>query len=106
MSRSTFISLPASRERRPRVAFGAKVLRRCVLIAFPPVLERRLIASPEARERPSYQLKVASRKGLGVRRTMSALGQKQTYAAHKRMSALPPIATAKADFRKPSCLLY
>src|SRR5262245_41351726 len=28
---------------------------------------------------------------------MSALGQKQTYAAHKLMSALPPIATAKAD---------
>src|SRR5262249_19617155 len=36
---------------------------------------------------------------------MSALGQKQTYAAHKGMSALPPIATAKADFRKRSCLL-
>jgi hypothetical protein len=28
---------------------------------------------------------------------MSALGQKQTCAAHKLMSALPPIATAKAD---------
>jgi hypothetical protein len=28
---------------------------------------------------------------------MSALGQKQTYAVHKLMSALPPIATAKAD---------
>jgi len=28
---------------------------------------------------------------------MSALGQKQTYAVHKGMSALPPIATAKAD---------
>ena len=28
---------------------------------------------------------------------MSALGQKQTYAAHKLMSALPPIATTKAD---------
>src|SRR5215510_2075225 len=37
---------------------------------------------------------------------MSALGQKQTYAAHKLMSALPPIATAKADIRKRSCLLY
>src|SRR5262252_2338802 len=37
---------------------------------------------------------------------MSALGQKQTYAAHKLMSALPPIATAKADARKRSCLLY
>jgi hypothetical protein len=28
---------------------------------------------------------------------MSALGQKQTYAVHKPMSALHPIATAKAD---------
>src|SRR5215467_1484640 len=37
---------------------------------------------------------------------MSALGQKQTYALQKAMSALPPIATAKADFRKRSCPLY
>jgi hypothetical protein len=28
---------------------------------------------------------------------MSALGHKRTYAVHKAMSALPPIATAKAD---------
>ena len=28
---------------------------------------------------------------------MSALGHKQTYAMQKGMSALPPIATAKAD---------
>jgi hypothetical protein len=28
---------------------------------------------------------------------MSALGQKQTYAVHQPMSALPPKATAKAD---------
>jgi hypothetical protein len=28
---------------------------------------------------------------------MSALGQKQTPALQKAMSALPPIATAKAD---------
>src|SRR6476660_5695836 len=31
---------------------------------------------------------------------MSALGQKRTYAVQKGMSALPPIATAKANFRK------
>src|SRR5262245_43666167 len=37
---------------------------------------------------------------------MSALGQKQTFAVQKGMSALTPIATAKADFRKRSCLLY
>src|SRR5262249_8057875 len=30
---------------------------------------------------------------------MSALGQKQTFAPHQPMSALPPIATAIADFR-------
>src|SRR5262245_60689132 len=37
---------------------------------------------------------------------MSALGQKQTFAVQKGMSALPPIATAKADMRKWSCPLY
>src|SRR5262249_46375880 len=37
---------------------------------------------------------------------MSALGQKRTYAAQQPMSALPPIATAKADIGKPSCPLY
>ena len=37
---------------------------------------------------------------------MSALGQKQTYAVHKGMSALPPTATEKADRRKAPCLLY
>src|SRR5262245_45180141 len=38
--------------------------------------------------------------------SMSALGQKQTHAVQQRMSALPPITTAKADIRKRSCLLY
>jgi len=33
---------------------------------------------------------------------MSALGQKQTYAAQQSMSALPPIATAKADIVQPA----
>ena len=28
---------------------------------------------------------------------MSALGHKQTFAPHNGMSALPPIATSKAD---------
>src|SRR5262249_36897961 len=37
---------------------------------------------------------------------MSALGHKRTYAAHKLMSALPPIATAKADIGNRSCLLF
>ena len=37
---------------------------------------------------------------------MSALGQKQTYAVHQPMSALHPIATAKATFRKRPCPLY
>src|SRR5215510_10742662 len=41
---------------------------------------------------------------LGVQ--MSALGHKRTFAMHKLMSALPPIATAKADIRKRSCPLY
>src|SRR5262245_33059609 len=37
---------------------------------------------------------------------MSALGQKQTCALQRLMSALPPIATAKADIGKLSCPLY
>jgi hypothetical protein len=37
---------------------------------------------------------------------MSALGHKQTYAVQKGMSALPPIATAKAHSREKSCRLY
>ena len=37
---------------------------------------------------------------------MSALGQKQTCAVQNGMSALPPIATAKADSRKGACPLY
>src|SRR5262249_60703731 len=37
---------------------------------------------------------------------MSALGHKRTCAAQKGMSALRPIATAKADIRKRSCPLY
>jgi len=37
---------------------------------------------------------------------MSALGHKRTCAVHQPMSALPPIATAKADIGKLSCLLY
>jgi hypothetical protein len=37
---------------------------------------------------------------------MSALGHKRTCAVQLVMSALPPIATAKADSRKKSCLLY
>src|SRR5215472_12679678 len=37
---------------------------------------------------------------------MSALDQKQTCALQNVMSALHPIATAKAKFRKRPCLLY
>src|SRR6476646_9032821 len=37
---------------------------------------------------------------------MSALGQKRTCAPQNAMSALPPIATAKADSRSSSCPLY
>src|SRR5215475_6979810 len=37
---------------------------------------------------------------------MSALGQKRTCAPQEVMSALPPIATAKADIRNRSCPLY
>src|SRR5262249_28364691 len=70
---------------------------------------RRLIASPEAWDWRAYEPKVTRLAGKHRSSSgwpMSALGQKQTYAVQKPMSALPPIATAKADFRKRSCLLY
>ena len=38
-----------------------------------------------------------TQEGLDGRDTMSALGQKQTHAPQQAMSALPPIATVKAD---------
>jgi len=37
---------------------------------------------------------------------MSALGHKQTFAVQNGMSALPCIATAKAEFPQKSCPLY
>ena len=37
---------------------------------------------------------------------MSALGHKRTYAAQQPMSALPPIATAKADMPLCSASTY
>src|SRR5262249_49813328 len=56
-----------------------------------------------AQDKASERLKLAHFKG---RRLMSAFGQKQTCAAQNVMSALLPIATEKADFRKRSCPLY
>ena len=47
-----------------------------------------------------------TQEGLDGRDTMSALGHKRTCALQQAMSALPPIATAKANSRKRSCLLY
>ena len=61
----------------------------------------------KCKRRTAWQrLVTADETALLTVRRMSALGQKQTYAVHKAMSALHPIATAKADFRKTSCLLY
>src|SRR5262249_43780693 len=65
-------------------------------IAAPPTNEmnsRRLIASPRARDTGIVAVRMMVVKG----RSMSALGQKQTCAVQNGMSALPPIATAKAD---------
>src|SRR5262249_18771967 len=55
-----------------------------------------------------WQKSVVSYRGFAllVAVQMSALGQKQTYAPHNGMSALPPIATTKADIGKPSSLHY
>jgi len=41
-----------------------------------------------------------------MRLAMSALGHKQTYAPQQAMSAIPPIATAKADMPQWWCPLH
>jgi hypothetical protein len=40
---------------------------------------------------------------VSIEQGLSALGQKQTFAPQKAMSALPPKATAKADFALLPC---
>ena len=69
-------------------------------VTAPPINvmnSRRLIASPKSQE--------AHRSGSelgGESPTDFALGQKQTFASQKAMSALPPKATAKADNVAPT----
>ena len=41
-----------------------------------------------------------------VRQPMSALGQKQTHAVQRRMSALPPNSDRESEFPQKSCPLY
>jgi hypothetical protein len=48
---------------------------------------RRLNVAPEAQDNAAYQVEFA----------MSALDHKRTHAVQQVMSALPPIATEKAD---------
>lgn len=66
--RRAIVSLALATEGlRPRATLDAlrppNVLRRCVLPALPPVLLRRLIASPEALDEASYRVKRVDRKG-------------------------------------------
>src|SRR5262245_65574726 len=64
-----------------------------------------LHAGKTATRRQGYRFKLGT-KTSGGRWPMSAMGQKRTCALQNGMSALPPIATAKADSRKRSCPLY
>jgi hypothetical protein len=63
----------------------------------------RFIAHPEAETCNGSNLHWHSGRGWPRRGLMSALGQKRTHAAHQPMSALPPIATAKAYSRNRPC---
>src|SRR5262249_53325589 len=56
-------------------------------------------------KRPRFEKQPRSAETTAIA-AMSALSQKQTHALQQRMSALPPIATPKADSRERSCLLY
>src|SRR5262249_27109532 len=67
-------------------------------LASPHDCSRELV--PRIVQRQTSRLKEVARTP-----PMSALGQKQTYALQQAMSALPPIATAKADILNRSCPL-
>jgi hypothetical protein len=71
-------------------------------IAFPKAQEEHRIGSNRASERALDRVVQL----LYKLRATSALGQKATCAPQKAMSALPPIATAKADLRDRLCPLY
>src|SRR4029077_18681981 len=61
-------------------------MKRTRAVSWPPSKARILIIVPP---------KIGTLEGVVLGQSTSALGQKQTYALHKGMSALPPIATAK-----------
>ena len=86
VSRATFGSLPAARERRPRPAFGAlrrvTVLRRWALTVLPP-LPRCLIASPEAQDGHRIGLRQRERIKLLLRTAHVRFGSKADMCSAK-----------------------
>src|SRR5262245_29516484 len=102
--RATFVSLPVERERRPRPAFGAlrrvNVLRRCVLAALPPALSRRRIASPEAQDKASYQLKVAHCKGGAPRGSHVRFGSKADMCSANEHVRFTPNSDRESGHRQ------
>src|SRR5262245_17565632 len=87
----------------PRGNFGLSIWSGVQLpLSGPPVWRPRSLVTLCDRETTGNGLQQASTLVI----VMSALGQKQTFAVQKGTSALPPIATAKADMRKWSCPLY
>src|SRR5262245_7721960 len=68
---------------------------------------RRLMAAPAAWTSLIVSVQVARLKGHPPREVgRCPLWVRRTCAVQNLMSALPPIATAKADIGKQSCLLY
>jgi hypothetical protein len=68
---------------------------------------RRRIASPKVRDKSSYRATPMRAHKITIKRqAISALGQKQTCALQKAMSALPPKATAKADIANVMSALH
>src|SRR5262245_43892947 len=68
---------------------------------------RRMVFHPNPRATWQQKYSTLATAALAFwKRPMSALGHKRTYAVQTAMSALPPIATAKADMPHYSCLLY
>ena len=95
VSRATSVSILEMGELGRPAIFGAlprfHVLGRCAFAALPPVLLRRLIASPEAQDRHRSG-QTGRREGVGRNGQCPLWVKSRHLQLQKVMSALPPIA--------------
>jgi hypothetical protein len=89
-----FVPRSPVRARIPRARY-----RRPATVLVDSLKDRPRTSVARAIYRDAMMSAMGTKQSFAVHSPMSALGQKQTFAPQKAMSALPPIGTAKADFR-------